>query len=195
MSETNFDAANEQQFKSEHKGKRGEVLPKADTDGNVSLKMSELVALIGAAVDSAVTKSSQVIADALIEARKPYVDPRQQENERKMRDSMREVQDRINRQIAASKEFCPHVQGSNELSEVQGTLGSFVTHTLDTGEVIGICTNCQKIIRSTIPEDRKWFSKKNANRMSKAGQRNFLDPQKAQLAGRLVDEPAEPVAA
>lgn len=158
----------------------------------ISLSTDELKDLITTAISSAITQSNQasakVIADAMLEARKPYVDPRQEANEKAMRESMRMVQDRINKEIEASKNTCPHLQGSNALSEFQGQLGSFVLHQLDTGEVIGICTNCQKIIRSTNdgqdgrPNDSQWFNKKSANRLSRAGQRVFRDPTKAQLA-------------
>lgn len=158
----------------------------------ISLSLDDLKDIVSSAIASAVSQSqassAKIIADAMLEARKPYVDPRQVENEKAMRDSMRIAQDRINREIEASKETCPHLQGSNALSEFQGQLGSFVLHQLDTGEVIGICTNCQKIIRSTNdgkdgrPNDQQFFSKKSANRLSRAGQRVFRDPTKAQLA-------------
>lgn len=158
----------------------------------ISLSLDDLKDIVSSAIASAVSQSqassAKIIADAMLEARKPYVDPRQLENEKAMRESMRAVNERINREIELSKETCPHLQGSNALSEFQGQLGSFVLHQLDTGEVIGICTNCQKIIRSTNdgkegrPDDRQFFNKKSANRLSRAGQRVFRDPTKAQLA-------------
>ena len=160
--------------------------------GKISLSTDELKDIISTAIAGAITQSQQasarVIADAMLEARKPYVDPRQEANDKAMRDSMKVVQERINREIELSKETCPHLQGSNALSEFQGQLGSFVLHQLDTGEVIGICTNCQKVIRSTNdgqdgrPDDRQYFKNKSANRLSRAGQRIFRDPTKAQLA-------------
>ncbi len=154
----------------------------------ITLGIEDLQALISSSVAEALKQSSQTFAAALLESRKPYVDPRQKENEDTMRASMREATERINREIEASKENCPHVQGSNALSEFQGPMGSFVLHQLDTGVTVGICTNCQKTIWSNEewlanhPEDRKWFQRKNANRMSRAGQRAFRDPTKAQQA-------------
>lgn len=148
----------------------------------INLGIEELQAIISASVAQAVAQSSNVIAQALIESRKPYVNPLNKQNEDAMRDQMREVHDRIKREIEASRDGCAHLQGSNALSEFQGQMGSFVLHQLDTGVVVGICTNCQKTIwsNSSDPAEIKMFSRKNANRMSKAGQRVFLDPLKAQ---------------
>lgn len=158
----------------------------------ISLGLDDLKELITSAVAQAVAhsqeSSAKIIAEAMLEARKPYVDPRQKQNEEMMREQMRDVQERINREIEASKASCPHLQGSNALSEFQGQLGSFILHQLDTTEVIGICSNCQKIIRSTNdgkdgrPDDTQYFMRKSANRLSRAGQRQFRDPTKAQLA-------------
>lgn len=155
---------------------------KPDRSGKLTIGMDELQALITAAVAQSVKQSSQVIAEAMLEARKPYVPPGQIENDKRMKDSTREIQERIKRQLAAEQDVCAHLQGSNSLSEFQGQLGSFVLHQLDTGVVIGICTNCQKQIWSNNPEHARYFGKKQANRMSRAGQRVFLDPLKAQAA-------------
>lgn len=148
--------------------------------GKISLGIEELQALISASVSEAVEQSSKVIAQALIESRKPYVDPRQEQNQKMMQDQQRELHDRIKADIAASRENCAHLQGSNALSEFQGQLGSFVVHQSDTGVAFGICTNCQKVIWSNNPADRQWFVRKQANRMSRAGQRVFMDHAKAQ---------------
>jgi len=128
---------------------------------------------------------AKIIADALIQSKIPYVDPRQKENEEIFRKSSRETADRILDSIKRSQASCPHKQGCNELSEVQGALSSFVFHRLDTGEVVGLCTNCQKEVRSTNPADAAFFKDKSANRMSSAGVRTFMDPRKAMLKGRL----------
>lgn len=147
--------------------------------GKLSIGMDELQALISASVSQAVEQSSKVIAQALVDSRKPYVDPRHAENERLFRANDKEVQERIRREIEASRDNCAHLQGSNALSEFQGQLGSFVLHQLDTGVVVGICTNCQKQIWSNEPKDAEFFRKKSANRMSRSGQRFFIDPVKA----------------
>lgn len=107
-----------------------------------------------------------------------------------MRENMRAAREQMNADIEASREFCPHKQGSNPLSEFQGPLGSFITHRLDTGEIVGICTNCTKVIRSTNPEHLKFFREKSANRRSSSGDRQFLDPGRAQRVGAGL-EPAK----
>jgi hypothetical protein len=150
--------------------------------GKLSIGMDELQALISASVSQAVEQSSKVIAEALIQSRKPYVDPKNEENDRRMRASNHEIQQRIKREIEASRDSCAHLQGSNALSEFQGMLGSFVLHQLDTGVVVGICTNCQKQIWSNDPKDSEFFRRKSANRMSRAGQRFFLNPTEAMAA-------------
>jgi|HubBroStandDraft_3_1064219.scaffolds.fasta_scaffold69096_2 hypothetical protein len=152
----------------------------------ISLGLEELAEIIKMAVSSAVGQQSEssakIIAEALIEARKPYKDPRTEANDAMMRKQGRETWERIQKEIEDSRKTCAHLQGSNALSEFQGQLGSFVMHQLDTGAVVGICTNCQKQIWSNNPEDHVWFSRKSANRMSRAGQRVFIDPLKAQQA-------------
>lgn len=146
----------------------------------LTLSVKELQQLIAAAVSQSQESSAKIIADALIEARKPYVDPRVEQNNQMMREQQKELHERIKRDIEASRENCPHMQGCNALSEVQGQLSAFVMHQTDTGVVFGICTNCQKDIWSNKPEDRKFFSMKSANKMSRAGQRTFMDYNKAQ---------------
>lgn len=166
---------------SEHVSAR-EPRDSGSKSGKLSIGMDELQALIAASVSQAVEQSSKVIAQALIDSRKPYVDPNKAENDRRFRESEREVQARIRAEIEASRDNCEHLQGSNALSEFQGQLGSFVLHQLDTGAVVGICTNCQKQIWSNVAEDQKWFKRKSANRMSRAGQRFFMDPVKVMAA-------------
>jgi hypothetical protein len=165
--------------------KTKDTAPAADPrSGKLSIGMDELQALIAASVSQAVTASSKIIAEAMLESRKPYISPADVENQKRMRESTRESQERILAQIAADQDTCPHKQGSNSLSEFQSQLGSFVLHQLDTGVVVGICTNCQKKIwsNSNDPSELKWFREKQANRISRAGQRVFRNPEKAQAA-------------
>jgi hypothetical protein len=168
-------------------------------DGNtISLTKDELRSIVssavGAAVQSANEKSSSIFAEsmeklaaAIIESKKPYVDPRNAENEKAMRESMRIVNERMHQQVVASQKTCPHLQGSSELSDFSGQLSSIVLHRLDSGVVVGICTNCQKQIFSDDKdlEVQKIFRMKSGNRMSSAGIRNFVDPKAAMAAGRL----------
>lgn len=161
----------------------------------ITLGLEELQQIISTAVREASKSTSETLAQAILEARKPYKDPAQEENDRVMRENMRETQERIRKEMSLSQDACPHKQGCNPLSEFQSPLSSFVTHTLDTSEVIGVCTNCGKIIRSTRQEDLKFFRDKSANRRSSAGQRSFLDPMAAQRAGAGLTSPRATVSA
>lgn len=156
----------------------------------MSFSIAELTALVTAAVEASTVKSAEVsakiIAEALRDAQKPYRDPKQDLNEEAFRTSTRELEQRIRRDLKASQETCPHKQGCNQLSEYQSQLSSFVTHQTDTGMVIGICTNCQKWIFSDRLEDRKFFADKSANKMSKAGQRVFINSAEPQRKGRPI---------
>jgi hypothetical protein len=167
-------------------------------DDRITLGRNELQQMISAAVSAAVgaanekstevmSKGMEELAKALIESKKPYIDPRQVQNEEAMRKSMREVNERMRKQILASQATCPHLQGSSENSDFTGQLTSIVMHRLDNGVIVGICTNCQMQIFSDdpSPEVQKLFRMKSGNRMSSAGVRTFLDPKAAMAAGRL----------
>jgi len=168
-------------------------------DGNtISLTKEELRSIVGSAVGAAVqsanekssaifAESMEKLASAIIESKKPYVDPRNEENEKAMRESMRLVNERMHQQVLASQKTCPHLQGSSELSDFSGQLSSIVRHQLDNGVVVGICTNCQLTIYSDDAdiEVQKIFRMKSGNRMSSAGRRHFTDPNAAMKAGRL----------
>src|SRR5271157_1047835 len=162
----------------------------------IGLSMADLQTIITTAVKAATDQSNdklsaayEQLAGAILESRKPYVDPRTTQNEATMRTQMKAQREKLNAALARDRENCAHKQGSNGLSEFQGALGSFAMHRLDTGEVIGVCTNCQKIIRSSVPSDRQWFKGKNAGHMSMAGQgRYFEDPKGTIERGRLLDE-------
>lgn len=139
--------------------------------GNLSISPAELVSLI----DSMVTKSNEKLVEALIESRKPYVDPKTEENDKMLRANFKSLEERKRRGKALEQSSCPHLQGSNILSEESGDRTAVLWHRLDNGVWFGICTNCQ---REFWPEDkdyREWWTKKSGNRKSQAGQRDFLD--------------------
>jgi hypothetical protein len=179
--------------KSQPKGK-----PAVQPEAMLSLSKQDLKDIVSSAVAAAVaaaneratevmSKGMSELAQALIESKKPYVDPRQTENEKQMRDSMRIVNERMRKQILASQATCPHLQGASEQSDFTGQLSSIVRHRLDSGVIVGICTNCQMQIFSDDPrpEVQKIFRMKSGNRMSSAGIRTFTDPGAAMKAGRL----------
>ena len=164
---------------------------KSAAEPQVTLSVSELSAMIKEAVKAEAARSSdattKVLEDftgAMKDLRKPYVDPRSEENDRRMREQMRETNKRILESIAYSRNLCPHFQGSSENSDFQGALSSIVKHVLDTGVVWGICTNCQREFWPEDPDYAKEMNRKSGNRPSQAGRRMFLDPRAAAVAGR-----------
>jgi len=61
---------------------------------------------------------------------------------------------------------------------------------LDTGETIGVCSNCQKVISSMNQEDYTYFQMGGGNVRAAAGyaDRFFADPLKAQRARLGLDQ-------
>lgn len=166
-------------------------------EAKIEISMSDLAAMMAQAVENAAVRSAQVVAEAMQKAREPYIDPKQKENDEEFRRATLEQEKRIRENLRLSQQTCPHKQGCNPLSQVQSQLSSFVLHELDTGLVIGICTYCQKLIRSDRVEDHRFFREKSANRMSRAGRRQFMDPNRAIEKGSPMgyDDETLPIAA
>lgn len=145
-----------------------------------SISIEELQAVVNAAVSAALQQtnaSGKDIAQALLDARKPYVNPRDKANEDSMRLSMREQAKLTKAQVEQDQELCPHKKGANALSSrMDNQDSSWVKHILDTGEVIGICTNCTKVVSSLNPADIHHFQDRGTNITSMAGRRTFADP-------------------
>jgi len=159
---------------------------KSKATQSLNISMEELQQIVIAAVTAASAANAQVVAAAVVEAKKPLPDLAKEANDAQMRDSTRIQEARKFEALRLSQDACPHKQGSNMLSDFQGPLSSFVVHVLDTGLAVGICTNCLKTIFSDTedPAERKLFREKSGNHASSAGQRFFRDPMAAQKAGR-----------
>lgn len=129
---------------------------------------------------------SNKLAEAIILAQKPYVDPRKEIDEENARIQAREQMRRQKEDQKYSQSVCPHVAGSNALSELPDTAGrtSIVWHRFDVGDELGICTNCTRIFTPADPDYAQWRMKKSYNRMSRSGDRQFRDPIAAQKAAR-----------
>jgi len=158
---------------------------------HTSVSYADLQAIVSSAVAEAVkaaiasqSQNTTALAEAIKDSKKPYEDPKQKANDAAMRKSMiaaREVA--LKNTEFFQEKVCPHTMVSNQLSARALPDSSFILHVLDTREVVGICTNCQKVISSLKDEDRQWFAKKGGNIRSSAGQdRFFANPLKAQLA-------------
>jgi len=162
-------------------------------------EIGRLAAIVNAAVSanskensSNMAEMASIIAKALIESKKPYIDPRVKANNEAARRSMLESRKREQEAFIAAQSNCLHKKGSNPLSWYSDpNNSSFVLHRLDTGEWIGICTNCTKVISSLLPADQPFFTgSRGTNIRSAAGERVFSDPIKAQRA-RLGEDQKE----
>jgi hypothetical protein len=145
------------------------------TEPKLSLSdLSALVTAVAAAMKTASAEQASVLAYAFAESRKPYVDPKQEENQRNMQEQMRrQARDQRLGKIA-EQDSCPHLQGSSPMSaETTGNKSSFCLLKLPTGEVIGVCSNCQKVISNRHPKHLVHFKKKGGNELASSGTRDF----------------------
>lgn len=155
-----------------------------------SVSYADLQSIVSAAVSEAVKAAiqsqganTQALADAIKDSKRPYEDPKQKANDAAMRKSMIAAKNDEKRRTSYFQDnVCPHTMGSSESSARALPDSSFAVHVLDTGEVVGVCTNCQKVISSLVQADARWFAKKGGNIRSAAGQRTFQNPYKAQQA-------------
>ena len=157
--------------------------PTIAEDQQISLTLEQLQSLISEATKEqqkdSDSKFSELIS-ALIETRKPYVDPGQELNKEVMRQSERQQQAAIDRNRKWAQDSCLHVKGLG--GQEPGSASAFWIHRSDTGETIGVCSFCQRVISSLNPDDQRFFAMKGSNVPSQAGQRAFLDPIKAMTA-------------
>lgn len=141
----------------------------------------ELLAQAGAsgAGSPNMTEFARIIAEAMVEAKKPYVDPKQVANDAAMRASMKAQAEQLRRNTHQYQyEECSHIMGSHPLSDAADQFGrtAIAWHRLDTGTIFGICTVCQRPFWPNDPDYKTWRAKKSACRMSSAGQRQFINP-------------------
>lgn len=146
-----------------------------DEDQKVTLSLKELRAMIAESKTEDNSNLVKSLVEALKDIRKPYKSPAQEENDRVMAEQTRELQERLRRTLELDRANCPHMQGSNALSEEQGTRTSIWWHRLDSGTYWGICSNCQRQFWPSDPDYRKWRGMKSGNRASSAGERQFVD--------------------
>lgn len=164
----------------------------SETDDNkqVTLTVAELRALIAESKSEDTNQMAKTIAqtfaDAIKDLKKPYVNPAQEENNRRQQEQMRLLHERMKRNLEADRNSCAHLQGSNALSEEQGTRLSIAWHKLDTGTWWGICTNCQREFWPSDKDYREFRKRKSGNRPSQAGQRDFVDQRSWELEAHPV---------
>ena len=132
---------------------------------------------------------AQTLAAAIVESRKPYVSPQDIANRESARKSSREQAAKQKAIKEWEQSHCKHVKGSNPNSFRSDPFDSAIAkHVLDTGEVIGICTNCTKIFSSLNPEDYEYLTAKSTNQPSMAGRREFADGNAAKRARLGLDQ-------
>lgn len=157
-----------------------------------SISIEELQAVVNAAVSAALQQtnaSGKDIAQALLDARKPYIDPKQKANEESMRRSMREQAKLAKENAKREQAACPHVKGCSESSSRSDPFDSALAHLiLDTGERVAVCTNCTRIFSSLNPEDVPFLQKKSTNQVAMSGRREFANPLAAQRARLGLDQ-------
>jgi len=168
-----------------------EPLQAASADPNASISITpaqlmELFKQVAVSSQQSGETIAKTLADAVLEARKPYVDPRKEIDEQNARAQAREQMRRQKADMEAFQSSCPHVAGSNALSELPDTAGrtSIVWHRFDVGDELGICTNCTRVFKPSDPDYMQWRMKKSYNRLSRSGDRQFRDPIAAQKAAR-----------
>lgn len=140
---------------------------KSETDRGeqkVTLSVNELLQVI--------RESNDNLAKAIENSRVPYVSPEQKRNEAAFRQNDQLNREKQERNLQISRDNCPHMQGSNSLSDFAGQLTSIVWHRLDDGITpFGLCTNCGRQFWPDDPDYRLWMNKKSGNRISSSGQR------------------------
>ena len=135
------------------------------------------------------SEANRALADAIIESRKPYVDPRKKQNDEMFKEQERQIALRTKVNVTYAQSVCEHIAGCSALSEQKDIAGrtSFVWHRNDIGVDIGVCTVCQKILRPEDPDYALWRRKSSFNKLSAAGTRTFMDPLKARSESYLHD--------
>jgi hypothetical protein len=163
----------------------------------MTLGLEELQAIVSTAVAEAVkaAKASEAsnqdgLAKAILKVREPYEKPQDKANRESARRSMIKAREDQQRNIAFYQDrVCKHVQGSSPNSSRRSTDSAFFQIVLDTNELIGVCSNCQKVISSLFEEDLPYFQMGGGNVRATAGQQRFFsDPLKVQRARLGLDQ-------
>lgn len=132
------------------------------------------------------SKSQKELVEAIIESRKPYVDPGQEENQKQAKEQLRKQELQKLNNARAKQRNCPHEQG--QTGDERNGKSSFNFLKLPTGEWVGICTYCQYVASSLRPSDAKFFQKRSG-RPAESGMPIIPDdPIQAQLSRFSPDE-------
>jgi uncharacterized protein with PIN domain len=155
-------------------------------------QLKDLLRTVISQTQEQASTQTKALVEAILESRKPYIDPKREENEKRWRAQMRKQREMMDANLKADQNRCEHIMGSNALSEYPDlhNRSSIIKHVLDTGEIIGMCTNCNKV---WWPGDADYYTelrRHTTNKMSSAGRRFSVQVQQA-LEHRMAKEAAE----
>jgi hypothetical protein len=136
--------------------------------------------------------NAKTLAEAFEKLSPTYKSPEQQQFTEEQRQVQRSIEINKLKNRKRTQRFCEHEQGQNGTD--RNGKAAFHCLKLCTGELIGICTYCFKVISSVNPEDTKYF-RKRSGAIAESGQFIMADPIKAQLARLSPDERARVIAA
>lgn len=154
-----------------------DVAAAAPSSPDAPITSAQLMQLLTAFATSQKTSESTLaaaIVEGLKEAQKPYIDPKKEANEELFRQQARRIEEQRRSNERASQQHCPHIAGCNGLSTSRDYQGRtcIIWHQLDSGETLGLCTNCQREIRATDPDYQKWRAMPSINTPSTGGIRD-----------------------
>jgi hypothetical protein len=157
----------------------------AGDEQKITLTKNDLAELIGKIADQQ-AEQQKALVEAIIKSREPYVSPVVDENNRRIRAAMKKQREQLEANRLLDQQSCEHIQGSNSQSDFKSPYGltAIIKHYLDSGEVIGICTNCTRVWRQGDPDYNLFMRKKSGNQPSASGRRTFTDPAKAIRLGQ-----------
>lgn len=166
-----------------------ETTPQTSVPAPATITMDQLLPLLQAITSqqtSAAEVQAKILADAIISAQKPYVDPKKEENEEKFREQMRRQAKQERENLKSSRNICPHIAGSNPLSEFQDQWGRtcIVWHQSPSSEWVGTCLQCQRQFFENDPDYSEWRRKMSICKVSGSGQYQFMDPMAAKARAR-----------
>jgi hypothetical protein len=108
--------------------------------------------------------SNKALAEALLESRKPYADPRVlAEREQRRKDRLALVNQEL-RSRRLAKLACPHLN--------EGGKSNIKWHQHSNGIILGVCGSCRSEFDARNPEDAKWLrgDPKSIRNMARAGE-------------------------
>ena len=160
-----------------------------DLEQTVTLTAGDLLQLFATLQQNQADQAknqNQALIEGLKELSPHYLPPGQEENAKAQREAQRKIEIFKLKNAARQKKYCRHEVG--QTGRHRNGDGAFCGLKLPTGEVIGVCMYCQKVISSANPDHQKFFQQINGT-VAEAGQTSGIaDPVKAQLARLGEDE-------